>query len=186
MEKSNLIYSIAIGSTNPVKRAAVETVLKVVFRDAQFMTLDVPSGVSDQPFGDEETRTGAANRAQAVLARTEANFGVGLEAGVIETSFGMMTCAWCVIAKRDGTVGIGGGSNILLPPTVAADVRSGLELGLAMDRLVGDHNTKQKEGAIGILTDGLLNRQKAYEMIVLLATAPFRQPNYYHTGEQVV
>jgi inosine/xanthosine triphosphatase len=184
VEKAKLIYSIGIGSTNPVKRAAVENVLQVVFPDSHFITLDVPSGVSDQPWGDDETRAGAYNRAQAVLAQTEADFGVGLEAGVIETSFGLMTCAWCVIVKRDGTVGIGGGSNILLPPTVAADVRSGMELGLAMDRLVGDHNTKQKEGAIGILTDGLLNRQKAYEMIVLLATAPFRKPDYYHSGER--
>lgn len=179
-----MIYSIAIGSTNPVKQAAVENVLKNIFDTAHFMAFDVPSGVADQPWGDAETRTGAYNRAQAVLARTEAAFGVGLEAGVIETEFGMMTCAWCVIIQRMGAVGIGGGSNILLPPTVAADVRTGLELGTAMDRLVGDHNTKQKEGAIGILTDGLLNRQKAYEMVVTLATAPFRKPEYYFAGEQ--
>jgi inosine/xanthosine triphosphatase len=170
---------IALGSTNPVKQAAVKNVLSLVFEDAQISSFEVPSGVQEQPIGDAETRQGAYNRAKAVLDLTDAEIGVGLEGGVIETEFGLMTCAWCVILRQDGTVGIGGGSHMMLPDSVASAIRSGIELGLAMDRLVGEKNTKHKEGAIGILTTGLLNRRQAYENIIRLAAAPFRSPNFY-------
>lgn len=170
---------IAIASTNPVKCAAVQHALGGVFSGAQFTALNVPSGVPDQPWGEEETRRGAYNRALAALRQTNADMGVGLEGGVIETDFGLMTTAWCAVIHREGVVGVGGGVNVLLPQAVAEAVRAGMELGTAMDQLVGSHNTKQKEGAIGILTDHLLNRQQAYEVIIQLAVAPFRRPDLY-------
>jgi inosine/xanthosine triphosphatase len=173
---------IAIGSTNPVKRMAAETVLAVVFPQAHFSCLEVPSGVSDQPWGDDETRQGAYNRASAALERAQADAAIGLEGGVVECDFGLMTTAWCVILTRGGAVGIGGGINILLPKSVAQVVRSGVELGRAMDALTGEHNTKQKNGAIGILTNGLLDRQQAYEVIIQLAAAPFRRPEFYEVN----
>jgi inosine/xanthosine triphosphatase len=173
---------IAIGSTNPVKRMAAENVLSIVFPQAHFSCLEVPSGVRNQPWGDDETRQGAYNRATAALAQTQADAAIGLEGGVVECDFGLMTTAWCVIITRDGTLGIGGGINILLPNSVTQAVRSGVELGPAMDALTGDHNTKQKNGAIGILTNGLLDRQQAYEVIIQLAAAPFRRPEFYEVN----
>jgi non-canonical (house-cleaning) NTP pyrophosphatase len=56
---------------------------------------------------------------------------------------------------------------------VAAGLRRGEELGPLMDRLSGEDNTKQKQGAVGILTNGLINRQSAYEQIVAMAAGPF-------------
>ena len=170
---------IIVGSNNPVKRAAAESVLGPIFPGARFSSVESASGVSDQPWGDDETRQGAYNRAGHVLAHTDAAIAVGLEGGVIDTPFGLMTTAWCVVMGRDGQMGVGGGSHILLPKSVARDVRAGMELGSAMDALVGEHNTKQKNGAIGILTGDLLSRQQAYEVIIQLAVAPFRRPDFY-------
>jgi inosine/xanthosine triphosphatase len=168
---------IAVGSTNPIKRAAAEKVLFPIFRGARFINVAVTSGVPDQPMSDDETRHGAYNRAQAALA--DADMGIGLEGGILETDMGMFTCAWCVIIHQDGTTGIGGGSHLQLPDPVAQAVRAGTELGTAMDELTGLTNVKHHAGAIGILTDGLLSRQDAYEVTVRLAAAPFRTPNYY-------
>jgi inosine/xanthosine triphosphatase len=170
---------IAIGSTNPVKCQAVQAVLQPLFPDAMFVTLDVPSGVSAQPWGDVETRTGAYNRARAALTQAGADLGVGLEGGVQESEFGLLTAAWCVIVDSSGRVGVGGNSCVLLPPGVAADVRAGLELGEAMDRLVNRTNTKHQNGAIGILTDDLETRQSAYQTLIRLALAPFIHPEWY-------
>ena len=47
-----------------------------------------------------------------------------------------------------------------LPASVAAMIRDGLELGHAMDRLIGEHDTKHGKGAVGILTAGLVDRQR--------------------------
>ena len=137
---------IAIGSKNPVKFAAAEAVLQRAFPNADFILIDVPSGIADQPWGDEETRQGAFNRATAALSQGKADFGVGLEGGIIETSVGLMTCAWCAIVDSAGTVGYGGGANILLPPIVAEALRKYGELGPAMDAIVDEHNTKQGRG----------------------------------------
>lgn len=162
----------AIGSTNPTKTRAVETVLRVLFDTIELVSLEVSSGISAQPVGDEETRRGAFNRACTVLARTDAEWGFGLEGGVIQTEFGVMTSAWCVVVARDGRVGVGGSANMLLPDVVARRVmQDGRELGEAMDEYANTQDVKRGKGAIGILTRGLLDRQGAYEYIVKLALA---------------
>jgi inosine/xanthosine triphosphatase len=167
---------IAVGSTNPTKTRAVENVLRVLFDEFELVALEVPSGIPVQPVGDEETRRGALNRARAVLEVTDADWGFGLEGGVIRTEFGVMTNAWCVIVARDGRIGVGGSANMLLPEAVAARVlQDGRELGEAMDEYANTQDVKRGKGAIGILTRGLLDRQGAYEYIVKLAMARLLQ-----------
>ena len=163
---------IAIGSTNPTKTRAVENVLRVLYSEIELVTLEVPTGISAQPIGDIETRRGAYNRARAVLELTDAEWGFGLEGGIVETEFGVMTNAWCVVVARDGRVGVGGSANMLLPDSIAQRVlRDGRELGEAMDEYANTQDVKRGQGAIGILTRGLLNRQGACEYIVRLALA---------------
>ncbi len=98
---------------------------------------------------------------------------LGLEGGVVDTSAGLMTCAWCTMVDGKGKVGYGGGVHMLLPPPVANILHQQGELGPAMDLLVNEHNTKQGRGAVGILTNGLSSRQAAYEQLVAMAAAPF-------------
>ncbi|TAH52465.1 MAG: inosine/xanthosine triphosphatase [Chloroflexota bacterium] len=166
------MIKIAIGSTNPTKTRAVENVLRALFHELEIIEFSVPSGISVQPIGDEETRRGAYNRAQNALQVTDAEWAFGLEGGIIQTEFGVMTNAWCVVVARDGRVGVGGSANMLLPEIVARRVlQDGLELGEAMDEYANTQDVKRGQGAIGILTRGLLNRQSAYEYIVKLALA---------------
>ena len=173
-------YSVAIGSTNPVKIAAARAVLEPLAPGAMFNGISVPSGVRDQPFGDEETIRGALTRARAAREALDADLGVGIEGGCVDTTDGMRTCAWAVVVDRAGRSGTGGSLAMPLPPSVAAMVRGGMELGHAMDALVSGHNTKQAAGAVGILTDGLVDRQRAYEVLVAYALAPFLTPQYWN------
>lgn len=171
---------IVIGSTNPVKCNASERVLLEVYPHATFMTLAVESGVHSQPWGEQETRQGALNRARRALQQAKADMAIGLEGGVQEIEFGLFTCAWCAIVDRDGRVGLGGSSSVQLPDAVAEAVRAGMELGTAMDQLTGQHNTKHGQGAIGLLTNGLSSRQAAYETLIKMALSPFVRPAWYH------
>ncbi len=170
---------IALGSTNPVKCNASRAVLAARFPGAEFLALDVASGVSAQPWGDLEVRTGALNRARAALSQAGADLGVGLEGGVQETELGLFTCAWAALVDHNGRVGVGGSSCILLPPAIAERVRAGEELGTAVDFLLNESNTRQRGGAIGALTANLETRQSAYEHILRLALAPFQHPAWY-------
>lgn len=180
---------VVVGSTNPVKVAAAEAVLRRIYGPGPSIDAQVvDSGVDPQPWGADEAARGAINRARAALAsimpRPEvARLGIGFEGGLIEVQGRVFTCAWCAVARHDGALGIAGGESVLLPPQVAAAVRAGEELGPAMDALTGRHNTKQDEGAIGILTDRRISRQAAYEHLLTLALARMLTPAYY---EQMV
>lgn len=173
---------VVVGSTNPVKIAAVRAVLERSGSDADIRGIAVPSGVRDQPEGDAETIRGATQRARAALAASDADLAVGIEGGVVEEAGHMRTCAWAAVVARDGRVGVGGSLAMILPDRVAALVRNGMELGHAMDHITGGRDTKHGAGAVGILTAGLVDRQRAYEALVTYALAQFLAPAYY-SGE---
>ena len=173
------VRRVAVGSTNPVKVAAVRAVLAGVAPAAALEACSVASGVPDQPMGDAETIRGARTRAAAARAACDADLGVGLEGGVVDGPEGMRSCAWCVVVHRDGREGVGGSLAMPLPDAVAAMIREGMELGHAMDALVARHGTKHGAGAVGILTDGRIDRQAAYEVLVTYALAPFLTPALY-------
>jgi inosine/xanthosine triphosphatase len=168
------ITRVAVGSTNPVKVGAARTMVQRLAPRAEVVGVAVPSGVPDQPWGDDETRRGAIARARAARAAHDADLGIGIEGGVVaEADGGVRSCAWAAVVGRDGREGIGGSLAMRLPDRVAQLVRGGVELGHAMDVLTGEHNVKQGVGAVGILTAGLVTRQQAYEVLVAYALVPF-------------
>jgi inosine/xanthosine triphosphatase len=170
----------AVGSTNPVKVQCVTAAAKQFWPDAVVRGVSTDSGVSHQPVSDDEMFTGARNRAhQALRQVTEADFGVGIEGGVLDTAKGMWAYAWVVIVDRSGNLGMGQTGRFPLPAGVAQLVRSGLELGEADDRFFGQENSKQKEGAIGLLSKGKLDRLQLYQQGVTFALLRFVNPEFY-------
>jgi len=74
---------IFVGSMNPVKVEAVREVFEEFFDDVKVIGEEVGSGVSKQPFGDEVIR-GAEDRAKKALKLVDADYGVGIEGGVMK------------------------------------------------------------------------------------------------------
>ena len=170
----------AVGSTNPVKVNCVTQAVRQFWPDAQAVGVNTDSLFSNQPLSDKEMFTGARNRAQQALAQTpDATHGVGLEGGVFDSPQGMWAYAWMVVVDRQNRLGIGQSGRFMLPAGVAALVRSGLELGEADDRFFGASNSKQKAGAIGLLSDGRIDRLRLYEQGVIFALLPFVHPEFY-------
>lgn len=163
---------VAVGSKNPVKVAAVQSSFEKVW-SCECVPCSVPSGVSDQPVGDDEARKGALNRAIAARDHLNADFGVGLEGYVVDSEYGMFLCGWVAVVNKEGKRGFGSAGHVLLPERIASRLRKGEELGPVMDDVVEDHNTKQKQGAVGILTKGMVLRQQGFERAVVFALAPF-------------
>lgn len=175
------VRRVAVGSANPVKVAAARAVLApLIAPGATIESVDVPSGVPDQPWGDAETVRGARARASAALAASGADLGVAFEGGVVaEDDGGLRTCAWAAVVDRAGRAATGGSLAMPLPPAVAAMVRAGAELGHAMDELTNAYNTKQGRGAVGVLTAGLMDRQRSYEVILTYALARWLADEYW-------
>ena len=166
------IRLVAVGSLNPVKVAAARAVIHRLSPDVEVRGVAAASGVPDQPWGDDETVRGAVARARAAREALDADWGIGIEGGVVDAGDSVRTCAWVAIVARDGRQGVGGSLSLTLPAEVGRLVRGGMELGHAMDAVTGEHNVKQNAGAVGILTLGLVTRQQAYETLVAYAMVP--------------
>jgi inosine/xanthosine triphosphatase len=176
---------IVVASTNPVKVQAVRNGFARMFSESEFEieTISVPSGVSDQPRSSAETLQGALNRARtAARSHSLADFWVGVEGGVDMEDDGlteeMCAFAWIVILSQD-RLGKGCTGRFFLPPAVAELVRQGVELGEADDLIFGRSNSKQENGAVGILTGDVIDRAELYEPAVIFALIPFKNPSLY-------
>ena len=170
---------VAVGSLNPVKITAVTTTIHRIWPQAEIVPVDVPTGGSEMPLSDEETITGARNRAQVARSRLNADLGIGLEGGVHPTETGLLLQGWVVVVDSNGREGIGGAARLPLPAHIAQRIHAGEELGPVMDDVLDDHNTKQKGGAVGALTAGLVNRDETFAVAVGYALAPFVSPQLY-------
>ncbi|MCC6244553.1 MAG: inosine/xanthosine triphosphatase [Gemmatimonadaceae bacterium] len=175
------MYHVVVGSMNPVKVSAVRAVIHRRWPTCLVTGLAVASGVAAQPVGDEETQAGARERARAALsASSQAELAIGVEGGVVRIgSDDLRTCAWAVALDREGREGLGGSLSMPLPKAVADRVLAGEELGHAMDAVASAVGTKYGRGAVGILTDGLVDRQQAYEPLITYALAPWLAPDYF-------
>jgi inosine/xanthosine triphosphatase len=180
MNMTNASARFAVGSTNPIKLQAVRQGAAAFYTLSEVTGLSVPSGVREQPVGDEEMIAGATERARAVLeACAGADFGVGLEGGVVDLREGLFACAWCACVDRAGTLGLACSGQFQLPPQVADLVRGGMALGDADDQVFGRVNSKQNAGAVGILTHGVLTRAQFYAPAVMLALLKFINRELY-------
>ncbi len=172
---------VVVGSKNPVKVACTEEAFQLTFGDQVLVqALDVDSGVSPQPYGDQETYSGAYNRASnSKLAFPEADFWVGIEGGVDDMNGDMTAFAWIVVLDRAGKIGRARTAAFFLPSVVTGLVQSGTELGEANDRVFQKENSKQQGGAVGSLTNGLVSRKDLYKQAVLLALIPLNRKDLY-------
>jgi non-canonical (house-cleaning) NTP pyrophosphatase len=91
---------------------------------------------------------------------------------------GLADIAWVVVHSSNG-VGYGKTGTFFLPKPVAELVRQGRELGEADDIVFGRVNSKQENGAIGILTRDVIDRKQLYQPAVVMALIPFCNPKLY-------
>ena len=169
----------AVGSTNPAKLEAVHRALARLAPGCAVEAINVPSGVSRQPYGDEETRRGAMGRALAALTASGADVAFGLEGGVIFEGDRPWLVSWVAAIDASGRSGEASGLRMPLPRSATAKLRLGTELGEIIDALFAVHLSKQQAGAIGLLTEGFVSRTDAFADLVAMACAPLLRPELY-------
>lgn len=164
---------IVVASKNPVKINAVKEGFQGYFSETEVESISVESDVPDQPMSDEETLTGARNRAQnARKLFGSADFWVGIEGGVDRDKNGLTAFAWIVILDHENS-GESRTTSFQLPGKVTRLIDEGFELGHANDIVFHEHNSKQNSGAVGLLTGDLVTRTGLYRQAVQLALIPF-------------
>lgn len=173
---------IIVASTNPVKINAAKMGFERMFpsESVEVQGISVPSGVSHQPMSDEETYTGAKTRAtNARMENSEADYWVGIEGGCEVLDHDMEAFAWIVVISKNNKIGEAKTSTFIIPHKVAELIKEGHEMGEADDIVFKRENSKQQNGAVGILTDNALDRTRYYREAVILALIPFKNPELY-------
>lgn len=171
--------NIVVASKNPVKIEATKLGFETYFASFVVSGVEVESGVPDQPMSNEETLIGARNRAaNAKKAYPAADCWVGIEGGIERAENGITAFAWVVVLSAEKK-GESRTTSFQLPPKVARFIEQGYELGIANDMIFKKENSKQKSGAVGILTGDKLTRAELYRQAVQLALIPIVNPNLY-------
>lgn len=172
---------LLVTSVNPVKINAAVIGFNRMFKSQEFHAqgFPIPSGVSDQPMSEDETYQGAMNRIMgARKVHPDFDYWVALEGGVEMKRDEMVSVVWAIVANTE-RIGKGKAASFIAPPEMARLINSGMEMGDADDAIFGTENSKQKNGAIGLLTKDVLTRQAIYEHAVILALIPFVNPRLY-------
>lgn len=172
---------ILVASSNPVKVNAAMAGFKTMFPQEEFIFTGIKlnHSVSPQPMSDLETLRGAEERSRLCQEMFEdADYWVGIEGGVDRDGNQMMAFAWIVIRSRE-QIGKARTGTFYLPQSVVQLVLEGKELGEADDIIFNRQNSKQENGAVGLLTHDVIDRKKYYEHAVILALIPFLNPEYY-------
>lgn len=178
---------VVVASENPAKINAVTGGFGKIFPDEDFIfqPVNVNSGVSEQPFSDQETFQGALNRAlRAKDLVQEADYWVGIEGGTDYFGRDLSAFAWMVIT--DGNrMGKGKTGAFILPPAITDLIHQGMELGEADDVFFNRINSKRENGAIGILSGDIITRMQLYEQAVIMALIPFKHPELYPDNDGI-
>ena len=200
---NNNKLQVIVASLNPAKIAAARLAFAQLLPDAHLTVsitgVSVPSGVAEQPMSDTETYKGARQRALAARAlRPKADLWIGMEGGIEctesrENGLNVPSCitfAWIQVLGPAFEQPLGfechhpldnasRSASLTLPPAVAQALAEGEALGPVMDRLFNQTNSKQTGGAIGILTEQHLTRRTVYRDTLILALAPWLNPELY-------
>jgi inosine/xanthosine triphosphatase len=182
---------IAVGSQRPPKLAAVREALKalgpLLHPKSRFEVkgFEVATGVSHTPRSRAELMAGARGRCEALVhGGTEAEYFVGLEGGLDVFSENgrrlVFLESWAFVSDGAGRGFYGRSGGILLPEALAAEVLDrGTELSQAVEAYAGIRGVRDSQGAWGVLTKNLINRQESFRIAVIGAFAPFFNTELY-------
>ena len=165
---------INIGSTNQVKvNALKETLVNYnKFKESKVLSLSVKSNVDEQPKSMDETIKGAINRAKASFKGCDLSFGI--EDGLMEVPYTKSNYMnICVCAIYDGEEIHLGTSGLHEYPKEITELifeknydlnQAFLEKGLTDKPRIGS-----EEGAIGIISKGILPRKEYTKQAIVMA-----------------
>ena len=172
------VCKVVVGSLNPVKVNAVRRAFRLLC-DPIVKGAKVASGVPAQPIGLREILLGALNRATRALKAEEADYGVGIEAGVIIADAGPIEIQVAVISDRSSRVSIGLSQGFMLPLHWLDELLDRVELEEIVTKTIRRRDVGEKLGFIGYLTYGLVTRTELSYNAVLMALVPRLNPNLY-------
>jgi inosine/xanthosine triphosphatase len=175
---------INIGSKNPAKIQAVRETLSgyPLFLPLELNSAYADSEIAKQPFGLRNIEKGSKNRARNCFE--DCDYSIGLESGLINLpSSKYRFYDVCIASIFDGYfcfVGFSGGFEVP-KKFVNSIIKEGIDLGEACQNhgLCEDRHIGSREGIVGILTNGRVNRKLQTQQALQMALTRLENPDFY-------
>lgn len=176
---------VAVGSTNKVKVDAARNVFTQAFGLVEIASIEPEQNVGRQPL-EEKTIEGAIQRARDAIEKGDADFGVGIEAGLFYNKVlkKYLDIQYCAIVDSGGSMTVGHGPGFEYPPEVVKTVLKGGTVGDTMSDITGIESIGHKMGSVGYLSDGMIDRTSLTEIAILMALIPRIRKGLYDTADQ--
>jgi inosine/xanthosine triphosphatase len=208
LERALAGAAIRVGTLNPAKLGAVRSAFEPFAESGdkiQLVSVDVESGVSEQPLGWDEIVAGARNRSRTAFQSGDCALAVGIEDGLVQIGGGPsgsgsgtapdrsalfynVGCAWLTDGEREGH---GFSSGFAYPPSCQDPAVHGQEpIGALFDALWQANRpgppgpatiaaSGRQGGNIGKLTDGRLDRSAYGAQAVICGLIRFLHSDLY-------
>jgi inosine/xanthosine triphosphatase len=172
---------VAIGSRNRAKTQGVRRAFKQLLRDVEFEELDFTAVVKTQPMSMDDTVKGARQRAELAIKRKGADFGVGVEAGLVELADGFfLNVQIAAIVDASHHLSFGCSSGFPIPTRFVEKLRQNREeLDAYTHELAGAKKVREEEGIVYRLSGGRLSRVEMTEQCVSMALIPWLNEKLY-------
>jgi len=171
---------VAIGSRNRAKVKGVRRAFRRFFRGTEFKEVDLTTRVKTQPMGLDQTAKGARQRAELAIKEGEADFGVGVEAGIIrlaqedaEGGF-FLNVQIAAVVDSSGRLSFGSSSGFPIPTKFVSLIGfEQAELDKYAHELTGAKKIREEDGVVYHLSKGRLSRVEMTEQCVSMALVPW-------------
>ncbi len=162
---------ILLGSTSQQKKDILKNILGKDLAD--IISLNVSSGIEDQPLNEETTIKGATNRSRNAISSYSLNdfeYSVGLEAGLsLINNLYNLVCVATIINKH-GQVFVGVSKKTPLPELVSIAIKEDKAFGEVIREYEKEINLKKDQGKeIRDLIYELINRADSFTEAIQLA-----------------
>lgn len=166
---------VAVGTSNMIKVEAVKEAFGHFYSNIRVMNVSVDN-LLPQPITLSSTVRGALTRAEKALQKIkEAEFGVGVEAGLMEIpdTRTYLNVQFAAIIDKDQKITLGSSAGFQLPNEVTKLVLiERMEVDRAVEFLYGIKDIGEKRGIIDLMTKGATSRKELITNALIMALAP--------------
>jgi inosine/xanthosine triphosphatase len=177
---------VAVGSTNPAKVKGTKLAFSHAFESRTLAVKAVKTipFVGAQPLTLDETVEGAQERAMFALESARPDFGVGVEAGLVELGKGWpghyLNIQVAAVVDSKGRLSFGCSSGFPIPGRFVKKLKQSRgELDRYTHELVGDKKVREEEGIVYHLSKKRLSRVQMTEQCVSMALMPWLNRKLY-------
>ena len=168
---------VAVGTESALKIRAVSAALKALGYDPKVLSYKAESGVGIQPVGTQEMEQGARFRAKAAFdAYPDAEYGIGIESGLVKQNGAWFDPACVVVLGRAGLSSMAFGAYFPVPAWMVEEtLAQKTELGEVVKKRAGGG----EKDPMKYLSDDTLPREQLLAQAIQCAFIPLTHSHRY-------